>query len=257
MENKWVRENERIDDLQVKGLKIIQNPNGFCFGIDAVLLANFSIVKRGAKVVDLGTGTGIIPLLIAGKSRAAQVTGIEIQEEVAKMAQRSVFMNGLEDRVSVLHKDLKETLSCFEKQTIDVVTSNPPYMPAGKGLTNPGDKKAISRHEITCTLDDVVRTAKDLLKIGGQFFMIHRPNRLVDILASCRAHKLEPKRIRFVHPHADKRPNMVLVHCVKGGKPEVQVLEPLVVYKADGTYTDEIHAIYGRESIEPTPGGRR
>ncbi len=255
MDSVVIKDNERIDDLYVNDLKIIQNPKGFCFGIDAILLSNFARVKKDATVVDLGTGTGVIPLVIAGKSRAAHVHGLEIQEEVADMAQRSVALNGLEGRVTIHNLDMNQVLSIFPKEVADVVTSNPPYMPVGKALQNPGSKKAISRHEITVTLDDVVRTAKELLKIHGQFFMIHRPTRLVDIITTCRKYKLEPKRIQFVHPKEGKEPTMVMVHCVRGGKPEVRVMEPLFVYQDNGQLTDQIQALYDQETIEPKAGG--
>ena len=247
--NKYVKPHERVDDLQIDGLKIIQNPNGFCFGIDAVLVSNFAKVKKGSKVVDLGTGTGIIPLLISAKSKDTKISAFEIQSDVADMARRSVAMNGLEDRIEIIEDNINNALEHFGKHTIDVVISNPPYMASGVGEVNPSDYKAISRHEIHCTLEDIIRTASGLLRGSGQFFMVHRPNRLVDILTLCRSYNLEPKQIRFVHPFADKSPNIVLIHATKGGRPDVKVLEPLVVRKEDRSYTEEIYEIYRQTNI--------
>lgn len=247
--NEYVKPHERVDDLQIDGLKIIQNPNGFCFGIDAVLVSNFARVKKGSKVVDLGTGTGIIPLLISAKSKDTKISAFEIQSDVADMARRSVAMNGLEDRIEVIEDNINNALEHLGKHSADVVISNPPYMASGVGEVNPSDYKAISRHEIHCTLEDIIRTANELLRGSGQFFMVHRPNRLVDILTLCRKYKLEPKRIRFVHPFADKSPNIVLIHATKDGRPDVKILEPLVVRNEDRTYTEEIYEIYRQTNI--------
>lgn len=244
-----IKDNERVDDLQFKGLRIIQNPEWFCFGIDAVLLSNFTRVKKNARVIDLGTGTGIIPILLAGKSNAKELYGVEIQDDVAEMAQRSVRMNGLEERLKIVNKDLKELTDIFEKGSFDVVTSNPPYMHS-KGIINENDKKAISRHEIKCNLEDVIKVASDLLKPAGKFFMVNRPLRLVDMMYYGRKYNLEPKFIRFVHPRASKAPNLVLVEYVKCAKAEVKILEPLYVYNEDNTYTDELLKIYENQSVE-------
>lgn len=247
--NEFVKSHERVDDLQIDGLKIIQNPNGFCFGIDAVLVSNFAKVKKGSKVVDLGTGTGIIPLLVSAKSANSTISAFEIQEDVADMARRSVAMNGLEDRIDIILDNINNAMDHFVKHSVDVVISNPPYMASGVGEVNPSDYKAISRHEIYCTLEDIIRTASNLLRGSGQFFMVHRPNRLVDILTLCRQYNLEPKRIRFVHPFADKSPNIVLIHATKGGRPDVKIMEPLVVRNDDQSYTDEIFEIYKQTNI--------
>ena len=244
-----LKENERIDDLQCKGLKLIQNTKGFCFGIDAVLLANFSRVKRDARVVDLGTGTGIIPVLIAGKSRAKEIIGVEIQEDVADMAMRSVELNGLGERLSIINQDLNYVTPEIGKNSVDVVVSNPPYMHSN-GLINKNDKKAISRHGIMCDLEDVFRVANDILKTNARLYMINRTLRLVDIMVYARKYNLEPKSMRFVHSRVGKAPKLVLVEFVKGGKPEVKVLEPLYVYKDNGGYTQEILDIYSKDSIE-------
>ncbi|MDB8789996.1 tRNA1(Val) (adenine(37)-N6)-methyltransferase [Romboutsia sp. 1001216sp1] len=243
-----LKETERIDDLQLKGLKLIQDKTGFCFGIDAVLLANFAKVKKGAKVVDLGTGTGIIPTLIAGKSQASKIIGVEIQEEVYEMATRSVKLNNLEDRVEIINADIKTIDKTLEVHGYHVVTSNPPYMHMD-GIKNPNDKKMISRHEVKCNLEDVIRAASRLTMPKGKFFMIHRPTRLVDIIELGRKYRLEPKQVQFIHPRANKAPNLILVEFAKDGRPELKILDPLYVYGEDGNYTDEIKAIYANEDI--------
>jgi tRNA1(Val) A37 N6-methylase TrmN6 len=240
---------ERIDDLQCRGLKIIQNGDGFCFGVDAVLLANFAEVKRGQRVVDLGTGTGIIPILIAGKTKAGEVVGVEIQQGVSEMANRSVILNNLEDRVKIMNEDIKNTVSLFGKGSFDVVTVNPPYKHSGSGLLNPEDAKAISRHEIKCTLEDVIASSSGLLKTNGRFFMVHRPERIVDILYLMRSYKLEPKRIRFVHPYPGKKPNLLLIDGLKCGKAFLNFMDPLYIHDEHGNYTQEIDDIYGRDTL--------
>ncbi len=249
-----LKAHERIDDLQVNNLKIIQNPKGFCFGIDAVLLANFVKLKRNARVVDLGTGTAIIPILLAGKSRTSHIIGIEIQEGVADMARRSVRLNKLQERIKIKTMDLKLATEVLPVNDFDIVISNPPYMQPD-GLINPRDTKAISRHEIKCSLEDVVKTASRLLKHLGKFFMVHRPQRLVDIMVNCRKYKLEPKRIQFIHPSYDKKPNLLLIECRKAAKAEVKILDPLYVYNKEGEYTQDIYHIYGKKLLEE--GGDR
>ncbi|MDD7182052.1 MAG: tRNA1(Val) (adenine(37)-N6)-methyltransferase [Peptostreptococcus porci] len=241
-------EDERIDDLQFKGLKIIQNINGFCFGIDAVLLANFCKIKKNAEVIDLGTGTGIIPILLSGKSNAKKITGVEIQDEVVDMARRSVSLNDLEEKIEIVKCDIKCVQDSFEKNRYDVVVSNPPYMHSN-GLINENDKKAISRHEVLCNLEDVIRGAAYLLKPNGRFFMINRPLRLVDMICYGRQYNLEPKFIRFVHSKANKAPKLVLMEYVKNAKPESKILEPLYVYGEDNKYTKEILDIYSNVSV--------
>ncbi|WP_053954876.1 tRNA1(Val) (adenine(37)-N6)-methyltransferase [Inediibacterium massiliense] len=247
MKEELIKEYERVDDLQCRGLRLIQNPEGFCFGIDAVLLSNFCEIKKGWRVIDLGTGTGIIPILLSGKTDAKEILGVEIQQEVADMANRSVKLNKIEDRVKIIHKDLNDILECTEAYSFDAVTSNPPYMNAGAGLINPESKKAISRHEVKCTLEDIISKAFKLLKDRGHFYMIHRPHRLVDIIYLCRKYRLEPKKIRFIHPNKNKKPNIFLIECVKYGRSELKFMDPLYVYNEDGTYTEEIHQIYERE----------
>ncbi|MCX7708863.1 MAG: tRNA1(Val) (adenine(37)-N6)-methyltransferase [Clostridia bacterium] len=241
-------DNERIDDLQYKGLRIIQKTDGFCFGVDAVLLANFAEVKNGDRVIDLGTGTGIIPLLLAGKTQAKEITGLEIQTEMAEMAARSIRLNDLEDKVRIVCGDIKRSVEEFGPSSFNSVVTNPPYMNHGGGLVNPSDMKAISRHEILCTLEDVIRSSSKLLVPGGQLAMVHRPERLVDILCLMRRYQIEPKYLRFVHPSPYKKPNLILIRGSRGGNPQLKMLDPLYVYDEKGNYSEEINRIYCRDA---------
>jgi tRNA1Val (adenine37-N6)-methyltransferase len=239
-----LREDERLDDLQRKGYKIIQNTKIFCFGIDAVLLAAFAKLDKDDSAIDLGTGNGIIPMLMEARYGGKHLDGLEIQDINVDMARRSVAMNNLTGKVDIVQGDIKEASKIFGAGKYDVVTSNPPYMNADHGLTNPDSCKAIARHEILCTLDDVCREASRLLKFNGHFYMIHRPHRLVEIFDKLTEYKLEPKRVRFVHPFADKEPNMVLIDAVKGAKSMVKIESPLVVYERPGEYTRELWDIH-------------
>ena len=236
---------ERIDELQRNGYQIIQNENGFCFGMDAVLLSGFARVKKGEQALDLGTGTGIIPILLEAKTEGEHFTGLEIQETSADMAGRSVRLNDLDQKVSIVKGDIKEATDLFGKASFDVVTSNPPYMTGQHGLVNPDMPKAIARHEILCTLEDVISQASALLKENGRFYMVHRPFRLAEIMVMMNRYRLEPKRMKLVYPFADKEPNMVLIEGLKGGRPRITVEKPLIVYQKPGVYTDEIYDIYG------------
>ena len=238
-------ENERVDDLQRNGLKIIQKTDGFCFGMDAVLLTGFAHVKRGERVLDLGTGTGIIPILLSAKTEGKHFTALEIQEEIAKMAARSVAMNHLEEKIEIVNGDIKEASRIFGGASFDVVTTNPPYMNDAHGLKNPTEVKAISRHEVLCTLEDVVREGAKVLKSGGRMYMVHRPHRLIEIITAMKQYKMEPKRMCMVHPFKDKEANMVLIEAVKGGGSWLKMEAPIIVYKEPGVYTDEIYKIYG------------
>lgn len=240
-----LKENERIDDLQRNGYGIIQNKTKFCFGMDAVLLSGFARVKPGEKVIDLGTGTGIIPILLEAKYEGEHYTGLEIQKDMADMAARSVALNGLENKISIVEGDILNAETIFGLAQFDVVTSNPPYMNDAHGLKNPDLPKAIARHEILCTLEDVVREASRLLRPGGRFYMVHRPHRLIEIITALTSYKLEPKRMKMVHPYVDKEANMVLIEAVRGGRSMMKVEAPVVVYRETGVYTDEIYEIYG------------
>ena len=235
MDEKLVREKERVDDLQ-NGYYVIQDPDKFCFGMDAVLLSGFAKVKKGETALDLGTGTGIIPILLKTKTNGKHFTGLEIQKECADMAGRSVRYNHLEDDVEIVRGDIKEAA--------DIVTSNPPYMIGQHGLRNPDMPKAIARHEVLCNLEDVVSQASKVLKERGRFYMVHRPFRLAEIMNVLTKYRLEPKRMQLVYPYIDREPNMVLIEALKGGNSRVTVEPPLIVYKEPGVYTENILKIY-------------
>lgn len=239
-----IQEDERIDDLQCKGYKIIQKPQGFCFGMDAVLLSSFAKVKKNQKVMDLCTGSGVIPILLAGKTQAEEIHGLEIQEDYADMANRSVKMNELEQRITIQCGDVKDIKNLYGTMSFSVVTVNPPYMTENHGLQNIYEPKTIARHEVLLALEDVVRAGSYLLHQSGSFNMIHKPFRLAEIIRIMKEYHLEPKRIRFVHPYIDKEPTMVLIEGIKGGKERVTIEPPLIVYKDKNVYTDEIYDIY-------------
>ena len=240
-----LKDKERLDDLQLSGLKIIQNPEKFCFGMDAVLLSGFVRAKKGEQLLDLGTGTGILPLLLSAKTECAHLTGLEIQEESADMARRSVALNHLEDRISIVTGDVKEAGGIFAPASFDCITCNPPYMIGEHGIQNPDAPKAIARHEILCTFEDVAAAAEKLLKSGGKFFLVHRPFRLAELIVTMTRHHLEPKRMRLVYPYVDKEPNMVLIEAVRGGNSRMTVEPPLIIFKKAGEYTQEIKEKYG------------
>lgn len=240
-----LKEKERLDDLQLSGLRIIQDPERFCFGMDAVLLSGFVKAKRGDELLDLGTGTGILPLLLSAKTQCAHLTGLEIQEESADMARRSVALNHLEEKISIVTGDVKEAGTIFAPASFDCITCNPPYMIGKHGIQNPEAPKAIARHEILCTFEDVAAAAEKLLKSGGKFFLVHRPFRLAEIIVTLTKHKLEPKRMRLVYPFADKEPNMVLLEAVRGGNSRMTVEAPLILFEAPGVYSQEIKRDFG------------
>lgn len=239
---------ERLDDLQIKGYEIIQKPGRFCFGMDAVLLSSYAKVKKNEKALDLGTGTGILPILLEAKNEGEHYTGLEIQEESADMARRSVMHNHLEDKIDIVTGDIKEAGAIFGAASFHVITTNPPYMIGEHGLKNDNEALYIARHEALCTLDDVLRESARLLRPKGRFYMVHRPFRLPEILAKMTQYGIEPKRMRLVHPYIDKEPNMVLVEGLRGGRPRMQVEPPLVVYEKDGRYTQELLEMYGMQS---------
>lgn len=241
-------DNETIDDLILGGLKIIQKKKGFRFAIDAVLLAHFATVKKGAKIIDLGTGTGVIPLILSTRGRDLEITGVEIQKQVAQMAQRSIALNHLEG-IKIINTDFND-LDSMHHTKYDLVVSNPPYLPVDRGKISPSEEIALSRHELKCSLEDLVKSAVLLLKNQGRFALIHRSDRLAEIIALLTTHKLEPKRIRLVHPFFGKPANLLLVEAIKGAKTGVAVHEPLVIYDNDGKYTKEILEYYGGETCE-------
>ena len=240
-----LKAGERLDDLHRNGYRIIQNEKLFCFGMDAVLLSAFAQVKEGGQVPDLGTGTGVLPILLAAKTFGGHFTGLEISEYCVDMATRSVSLNKLDGRVAIVQGDIKKAGELFAPASFDTVISNPPYMTARHGLVNLDLEKAAARHELLCTLEDVVRAAAALLRVGGNFCMVHRPFRLAEIIRALSQYGLEPKRMRLVYPYADREPNMVLIEAVRGGKPRMTVEKPLIVYEQPGVYTREIHEIYG------------
>ncbi|MBO4750150.1 MAG: tRNA1(Val) (adenine(37)-N6)-methyltransferase [Lachnospiraceae bacterium] len=244
-EESLLKEKERVDDLQLSGLRIIQNPEKFCFGMDAVLLSGFVRAKEGESLLDIGTGTGILPLLLSAKTKCAHLTGLEIQEESADMARRSVALNHLESRIAIVTGDVKEAGSLFAPASFDCITCNPPYMIGRHGIQNPDAPKAIARHEILCTFEDVAAATEKLLRSGGRFYLVHRPFRLAEILVTLTRHKLEPKRMRLVYPYADKEPNMVLIEAVRGAKSRMTVEPPLILFEAPGKYTQEIKDKFG------------
>lgn len=271
-----LKEGERIDNLEIKNMKIIQNKDGFCFGMDSILLSNFAKeIKKGARVVDLGTGTGILGLLLCAKTELSQILGIEIQKEVANMAKRSIRLNGLENRFQIVNMNIKRILHQkgkrnikikgvskhkkayqlirkinLQKESFDCIITNPPYKKLNTGMINENKKKLISRHEYTANLSDFIKTAKYLLKDKGSLFMVHRPERLVDIIEIMRKEKIEPKQIRLVYPKVNEKPNLILIKGIKNAKPFLKVEEPLYVYNKDGKYTDEILEIYEKSERE-------
>lgn len=242
----FLKEDESLDDLELKGIKIIQKKYGFRFGVDAVLLANFANVRKGFRVIDMCTGTGIVPFIIAGKTEASSIIGLEIQSDMVEMAKRSVELNHLKDRMEFIHGDLKDKNLLKSMEKANVVTVNPPYKLGGAGIKNPEDSLAIARHEICCNLEDVISAARILLKDNGRFYMIHRPERLIDIFCLMRKYKIEPKRVRMVHPNKDKAPTMVLVEGQRDGGAFLKWDNPLYVYDEKGNYSEEIERIYGR-----------
>lgn len=242
----FIKEDETLDDLQLKGIQVIQKKDAFRFGIDAVLLANFANVKKKHKVIDFCTGTGIIPFIIAGKTECNDIKGIEIQEEFVDMANRTVEFNNLSDRINFYCRDLKDVGFLKSIEKVDVVTVNPPYKLQGSGIININDKNAIARHEILCNLEDVIVAAKTVLKDNGRLYMIHRPDRLCDIFCTMRKYKIEPKRVKMIHPTYNKAPNIVLIEGQNFGGSFLKWDEPLYVHELDGSYTKEIDKIYGR-----------
>lgn len=245
MHSELVKPGERLDDLQCRGYHIIQNPDTFCFGMDAVLLADFATGYKKGRAIDLGTGTGVIPLLMEGRGKCTHYTGLEIQEYSADMAGRSVAYNNLTEKIDIVQGDIKEVPNLFKAASFDVVTSNPPYINQSHGLENEFEPKNIARHEILVSLEDVIKAASYLLREGGSFAMVHKPFRLAEIIRLLSKYRLEPKRMCMVQPYATKEPNMVLIESFKGGRPMIKVEPALVVYNEDGSYTEDLLSRYG------------
>ena len=243
-----LKENERIDDLELNGLKIIQNKTGFCFGIDSVLLSDFAKdIHKNSKILDLGTGTGIIGTLLTAKLENPKITGVEIQQDVAEMAKRSILLNNIEDKFNIINENINNIINIYGKGTFDAVVTNPPYKPKGTGIINENDKKIISRHEITATLEDFIRVSSEQLKDKGSLYMVNKTERLADIIEYGRKYKLEPKIIKFVHPHVNEAPNLVLIKLIKNANKFLKIEEPIYVYDNNGKYTEQILKIYGKE----------
>lgn len=242
-----LKENERLDDLGREGLFLIQNPEYFCFGIDAVLLSSFAKVHAKEKVIDLCSGNGIIPVLLSAKTKAESITGLEIQYSLYDMANRSIEYNNIGNRVKMVLGDVKRVEDLFPKLSFDVVSVNPPYMKKEAGLVNDSDKFRIARHEEMCTFEDIIGAANCLLRPKGRLYMVHRPFRLVELLKTMSEMGIEPKSMRLVMPYADKEPNLVLIEGIKDAKPELRIAPPLIVYNKDGSYTEEVKDIYGYE----------
>ena len=244
----FLKENERIDDLQLNNLKVIQNKDGFCFGIDAVLLSDFAKdIYKDSKVLDLGTGTGILGILLCGKTKLSKIYGIDIQEEVCDMASRSIKLNNLENRFEIINKNIKDLKDIFEENSFDAIVSNPPYKKDNSGIKNESQTKLISRHEITASLEDFISISSKLLKNNGSIYMVHRPERLSDLLYLLKKYNLEPKKLRLVQSYFDSKPKLILVKATKNAKSFLNIEEPLIIYNKDGSYTDEIFEIYGKE----------
>ena len=240
-----LKPGERLDDLQIKGYGIIQSPGRFCFGMDAVLLSSFAHVRAGEEALDLGTGTGILPVLLEAKNEGSRYVGLEIQEESADMARRSVRHNGLEGKVDIVTGDIKEAAALFGPASFHVITTNPPYMIGNHGLKNDNEALYGARHEALGCLDDILRESARILRPKGRFYMVHRPFRLPEIFAKMCSYRIEPKRMRLVYPHIDKEPNMVLIEGLKDGNPRLQAEPPLIVYEKNGGYTKELRGLYG------------
>ena len=247
MENKnevTIHSHERLDELHRNGYWIIQDPGRFCFGMDAVLLSGFAKVKPGERALDLGTGTGIIPILLEAKTKGEHFTGLEIQPESADMAARSVAYNHLEEKITIVTGDIREASARFGAGSFEVITTNPPYMIGQHGIQNDANAKTIARHEVLCDLDDILRESAKMLKQGGRFYMVHRPFRLTEIMQVLTKYKLEPKRMQLVYPYIDREPNMVLIEALKGGNSRITVERPLIVYEKPGVYTKDILELY-------------
>lgn len=245
-----LKDNERIDDLQLNNLKIIQNKDGFCFGIDAVLLSDFAKdIRNNSQVLDLGTGTGIIGILLCAKTKLSKIYGIDIQKDVCDMALRSIKLNNLEDKFEIINTNIKDLPNIFDESSFDAIVSNPPYKKDNSGLKNVSETKLISRHEITASLEDFISISSKLLKSNGNIYIVHRPERLSDLFYLLKKYNLEPKKLRLVQSYYDSKPKLILVKATKNAKSFMNIEEPLIIYNKDGSYTDEIFKIYGKEEV--------
>lgn len=243
-----LKDNERIDDLELNNLKIIQNKDGFCFGIDSVLLSDFAKdIRNNSTVLDLGTGTGILGILLCEKTKLSKIYGIEVQKEVSQMASRSVKLNNLENKFEIINDNIKNLDKYFEANSIDAIVSNPPYKKDNSGLKNESEAKLISRHEITASLEDFISISSKMLKNNGNLYMVHRPERLADLFYLLKKYNLEPKKLRMIHSYENSKPKLILVKATKNAKSFLNIEEPLIIYNQDGTYTDEIFKIYSKE----------
>ncbi|MBE6020123.1 MAG: methyltransferase [Firmicutes bacterium] len=238
--------NIRIDQIGFSGYKLVQNPDWFCYGIDAVLIADFAKIKKSAKAADLGTGTGIIPLILKHKYSPALIYGVEVQPEVAELAKKTVEINELAETIKIVNANVKNAAEIIGRESLDAVVTNPPYVGHGEGIKGAEPVKAAARHEIEGTLEDFIKCGADLLKDRGDFYMINRPSRLVDVVDLCRRYRLEPKELQFIQPEEGKKPNIFMIHCVKYGRPELKFLDPICVYDGKGSYTQQILKIYER-----------
>ena len=242
-----LKDNERIDDLEFENLKIIQNKSWFCFGVDAVLLSDFAKdIKPNSNIIDLCSGSGIISILLSKKTKPKSITAIEIQKDVAEMSERSIKLNNLQDIIKVYNTDLNNLENLLHNNSFDSIVTNPPYKEINSGIQNESLNKLISRHEIKCNLDDILRVSSNLLKNNGSFYMVHRPNRLCDIICTMRKYNLEPKLIKFVQPNIKKSPNLVLIKGVKNAKTFLKFENNLILYNLDGSYTNEVLKIYNK-----------
>lgn len=242
-----LKENERIDDLELNGLKIIQNKDGFCFGMDSVLLSDFAKeIKRSSTILDMGTGTGILAILLSAKTQGTKIVGVEIQPEVAEMAQRSVILNQLQNRIEIICEDIKKLKGIYEAGSFNAIVTNPPYKKRGTGGVNENELKLISRHEITADLEDFISIASYLLKEQGSIYMVHRPERLADIMVNLRKYKLEPKNIKFVYPNQEKEPNLILIKATKNARPFLKIEKPIYIYDSQGNYTKDVLEMYNK-----------
>ena len=244
----FLKDNERIDDLQLNNFKIIQNKNGFCFGIDSVLLSDFAKdIRNNSRVLDLGTGTGILGILLCGKTKLSKIYGIDVQTDVCDMASRSINLNNLQHKFEIINKNIKDLKNIFEENSIDAIVSNPPYKKDHSGLKNESETKLISRHEITASLEDFISISSKLLKSNGSIYMVHRPERLSDLFYLLKKYNLEPKKLRLVQSYNKSKPKLVFVKATKNAKSFLNIEEPLIIYNKDGSYTDEILKIYNKE----------